>query len=241
MTSTSLDVRSDWTPRTLYRRRGFRLARQLDRLMPEPAKTYTIFETETSQATRLGADLVDLDRELRRATVVLAGSMTVRRHIPSPLPVSEGGLTIREVDVGSTETLVEAYGVVRDLLLSHPLQLLLTTQALRHNAAVIRAWFRQELPGVSVKGLREVMEILRHGPPSKPRSIPKEASPASAPRSRSDLKEATQVLVAEEREPDGSELRVELRGPHPTRQRRIRHLREHSDGIEYIEIEETEW
>lgn len=219
-------------------RRGFTLARQIEAEFPEPTKTYTVFETDTSQVTRLGLDLVQFDRELRRAAQLLGGSQRGLRSLPPPLPVRQGGMRVREVDVKSTETLVQAYGLVQDVLLSNPLQLFLAAQALRQNAARVRVWFRRQAPGVSLDGLREIAHILRHGPPGEPRHSPDRASQPAAPHDTADGDPGVRI---DETRDDGSALTIELRGQRPGRLRRTRHLREHPDGIEYIEIEEIDW
>lgn len=224
------------------RRRGFTLARRIEADLPQPRTTFTVFETDTSQVTRLGLDLVQFDRELRRAAQLFGGTQrTSFGSLPPPLSVREGGMRVCEVDVKSTEALVQAYGVLHDVLLSNPVQLFLAAQALRQNAARVRVWFRRTAPGVSLDGLKEIAQVLRHGPPGEPRRTPGQEAQSQALAVDSGSGGGDPDVRISETGGDGSALSIEMRGHRPSRIRRTRHLREHPDGIEYIEIEEIDW
>src|ERR1044072_3523843 len=83
----------------------------------------------TDRATPAALALYALDREIRRATVILEKgfSTDVRRGTVArtfkPLPVKDGGLALDRAELHSIELLLHAFGAVSQVLLSDPIQL----------------------------------------------------------------------------------------------------------------------
>lgn len=92
-----------------------------------------------SDLRSVGGRLVEFDRESRRAGA-LVQARWADRGIPRPLPPGNSALTVAAARAGSADFLVWAVGAVSDLLLSSPVQLAITTQALVGNAARLRVW-----------------------------------------------------------------------------------------------------
>jgi hypothetical protein len=104
-----------------------------------------------SQASHAGWALYDLDRESRRAMRIIAGrgrfEPTARetppiraeveraqratpRSLLRPSPIQYGGFTLLRAEPGSTEFLLDAYGLVATVLLSNPVQFVLTLKSI---------------------------------------------------------------------------------------------------------------
>jgi hypothetical protein len=104
-----------------------------------------------SQASHAGWALYDLDRESRRAMRVMTGrgafEPTVRetpvlraeveraraatpRSLLRPSPIQYGGFQLRHAEPGSTEFYLDAYGLVGSVLLSDPVQFVLTLKSI---------------------------------------------------------------------------------------------------------------
>jgi len=92
----------------------------------------------SDQATLVALTLYDVDREIRRAAQVVRQEYAVRSSRAktfaqafSPLPLSQGGLVIRDVVTRSPPDFVlVASGAVAQFLLSSPVQLILTAKEL---------------------------------------------------------------------------------------------------------------
>ena len=83
-----------------------------------------------------------LDRELRRAAAFVQGWQE-DRPLPRPLTVQQGGLDISSSSAGSFDAVLQAVGAVSMVLLSDPVQLLLTAQALISEPFTLKAWLRR--------------------------------------------------------------------------------------------------
>jgi hypothetical protein len=136
---------------------AFARVRDLDAQLrlSEPIETELLWHSPTASAYRVGADLQVLDRELRRAAA-LVRDWRADRPLPRPVPAKEGGLEIESSSAGSFDAVLQAVGAVSVVLLSDPVQLLLTAQALISEPFSVKAWFKRrhddplEAPAVSL-------------------------------------------------------------------------------------------
>jgi hypothetical protein len=80
-----------------------------------------------------------LDRELRRAAAIVQGWQE-DQPLPRPVSAQQGHLEIASSSAGSFDAILGAVGVVSMVLLSDPVQLLLTTQALIAAPFSVKAW-----------------------------------------------------------------------------------------------------
>ena len=130
--------------RALRSGRAYEQARDLDARIrqSEPVETELVWHSPTASAYRVGADLQVLDRELRRAATLVRDWQEDRR-LPRPLPVQQGGLDIESSSVGSFDAVLQAVGAVSMVLLSDPVQLLLTAQALIAEPFSLKAWLKR--------------------------------------------------------------------------------------------------
>lgn len=96
------------------------------------------WRTPARGATTAGRQLHQFDRELRRATAIVRASSF--RQLPGPLSLRDGRLEIREAQAGSLDLVLDALGIVSLVLLSNPVQLVLTTRALLGDALRVRGW-----------------------------------------------------------------------------------------------------
>src|ERR1035437_6884455 len=105
----------------------------------EPIETQLLWHSPTASAYRVGFDLQVLDRELRRAAAIVQGW---QEDLPLQRPVSaqQGHLDITSSSAESFDAVLGAVGVVSTVLLSDPIQLLLTAQALISAPFTIKAW-----------------------------------------------------------------------------------------------------
>ena len=92
-----------------------------------------------------GAFIVEIDRELRRSVALVRGNEPMARGqegrlgIP-PISPNVGDLELRHAESGSLQFLLEPYGLVPDVMLFEPLQVLLGLAALYSGAGRVRAW-----------------------------------------------------------------------------------------------------
>lgn len=127
----------------------------------EPIETQLLWHSPTAAAYRVGSDLQVLDRELRRAAAIVQ-TWQEDRPLPRPVSAQEGHLEIESSTAGSFDAVLSAVGVVSMVLLSDPVQLLLTAQALISAPFSVKAWLKRrhgdpidsptatlELPGVA--------------------------------------------------------------------------------------------
>jgi hypothetical protein len=124
---------------------GYEQARRLDALLreSEPATTELTWHSPTASAYRVGADLQVLDRELRRAAAIVA-NWQEGEPLPRPVSAQQGHLEISSSSAGSFDAVLGAVGVVSMVLLSDPVQLLLTTQALIAAPFSVKAWLKRK-------------------------------------------------------------------------------------------------
>jgi hypothetical protein len=123
---------------------AFARARDLDAQLrlSEPIETELLWHSPTASAYRVGADLQVLDRELRRAAA-LVRDWQEGRPLPRPVSVQQGGLDIASSEAGSFDAVLAAVGAVSVVLLSDPVQLLLTAQALISEPFSVKAWLKR--------------------------------------------------------------------------------------------------
>ena len=119
-------------------------ARELDVQLRQsaPIETQLIWHSPTASVYRVAYDLQVLDRELRRAAILVQG-WNEDRPLPRPLPVKQGHLDIESSSAGSFDAALVAVGVMSMVLLSDPVQLLLTAQALMAAPFRIKAWLKR--------------------------------------------------------------------------------------------------
>jgi hypothetical protein len=131
--------------RALRAGRAYAQVRDLDARIreSEPVETELLWHSPTASAYRVGADLQVLDRELRRAAAIVR-EWQEDRPLPRPLPVQKGGLDIESSSVGSFDAVLQAVGAVSLVLLSDPVQLLLTAQALIAEPFSVKAWLKRK-------------------------------------------------------------------------------------------------
>lgn len=140
---------------------------------------------------RVAARLTELDRELRRASGILApeaaagvDSLFVAREaegelrtaflekrrkgrgLPPPVPVERAGFEIEAAETGSFELSLEAIGVLGLVLSSEPVTTFLTTMSLLDRWARLRAWVRDRqkkdvMDRITGRELMQINEELR--------------------------------------------------------------------------------
>jgi hypothetical protein len=122
----------------------FEQARSLDAQLRrlEPVATQLLWHSPTASAYRVGADLQVLDRELRRAAAIVQGWQE-DLPLPRPLSAQQGHLEIASSSAGSFDAVLGAVGAVSMVLLSDPVQLLLTAQALISEPFTVKAWLKR--------------------------------------------------------------------------------------------------
>lgn len=123
-----------------------------------------------NQLTRTALFLTDLDRELRRAAALRSREVAFgsgRYGLPRPIRTTTGGLELRRAESGSLEILLEPYGLVRDILLFEPLQIVMTLAGLFGGAVRARAWLRRRrdqtsavAPGDADRPLIDTAELV---------------------------------------------------------------------------------
>ena len=127
--------------RTLRSSPAFKQALELDERLRDrrPMETRLVWHSDSASAYAVGAGLSALDREMRRAAVIV-GSWREDQPLPRPLPEKLGRLEIANTAPGSFEAVLSALGSLESVLLSSPVQLLLTVKELLSSAVHIRAW-----------------------------------------------------------------------------------------------------
>ncbi len=123
---------------------AFAQARNLDARLREaaPVETQLLWHSPTASAYRVGADLQVLDRELRRAAAIVQGWQE-DGALPRPITVRQGHLEIESSEAGSFDAVLAAVGIVSTVLLSDPIQCLLTAQALISAPFSLKAWLKR--------------------------------------------------------------------------------------------------
>lgn len=130
-------------------------ARDLDRALSErvPSQTVVYWRATPTQASALGYRLATFDRECRRATRILTAPSA---QLPRPERMSRAGFEVTDAGPGSLELVLLALGVTADVLLSRPVQLILTTRALIGDVRRVASWVGRQLPISSRPSLREI-------------------------------------------------------------------------------------
>jgi hypothetical protein len=86
--------------------------------------------------------MVAFDREARRATRMLLTGESAKVR---PLPMSQGGFQVREASTGSVDFIFDAIGQTAQVLLSDPVQLILTTRALIGDVRWLGTWLSRRI------------------------------------------------------------------------------------------------
>jgi hypothetical protein len=137
-------------------------ARRLDRQLGsrEPSRVLTEWRAVTTAAYTLGVQIAAYDREMRRAAEIVRVRGRLR-DLPTQLPLRDGRLIVAEAGVGSLDLLLEAVGVLSMVLLSDPVQLLLTADALLGKVRNARAFLNRRADPLASVSAREALEVLR--------------------------------------------------------------------------------
>ena len=140
------------------------------------------FSILDAQVSRAGWALYDLDRETRRSVRVIAGrgELDVPREIPRvvqteiasarratsrglvrPSPIEAGGFQVLRAEPGSAQFLLDTYGLLTTVLLSNPVQFVLTLHAILGWPArvIVRHWPRGRGEEPVVRRLDEEIQI----------------------------------------------------------------------------------
>jgi hypothetical protein len=114
-------------------------SRRFDELIRQfqPVDVQVLLHRDDVGATAVGRNLWLLDREVRRAAAIVR--QRPFRSFPRPLPPSRSGLRVADTRPGSLDLLLEPFGLVRDLLLSDPVQMTLTFFTLMGGVRWLRA------------------------------------------------------------------------------------------------------
>ena len=120
-------------------------ARRLDgRLADLPAEQTFVFWRASSPLAYGLHLLPEFDREARRASQMLLWSK--EKTIPRPLQIGEAGFQVQDAAPGSVDFLLGAIGVTAQVLLSNPVQLVLTIQALIGDVHGFVGWLGHRAP-----------------------------------------------------------------------------------------------
>ena len=166
---------------------------------------------DTSQVFGAAHGLAMFDREIRRASVLLH-DWDPSKEFPRPLPIRDGHLIIDEAGAGSLDVVLSAVGVVSVVLLSDPVQLLLTAQALIAMPYSVRAWLRQHR-GTEQQSSRELLDLAGSNP-TESLVLPPRCSPCLAGPKREAIASSTAVVfLTALRTSFGSSSRTRQSGP----------------------------
>ncbi len=137
--------------------------------------------------SRMARQLLQLDRELRRTlrildpvrasgvTGIFIAGMTrddietmyrqkSRRgssQLPSPAPLTYGGLRVTDASIGSAHFVVEAYSFLEELLTSRPLIAFTTLLTIMQSYGSIRVWMNLRSDPLAKISSRNALRILR--------------------------------------------------------------------------------
>jgi len=137
--------------------------RKLDNLIgrADTIVVATIWHSPGSAAYSIGADLADYDREARRAAALIRQPA---HEFPRPIALRDGRFNIVDAAPGSLSLAIDAVGILGMVLLSHPVQLLLTTDAILGKLRTVRAWVGRRSDPLSGISARDALQLLReHG------------------------------------------------------------------------------
>jgi hypothetical protein len=171
------------------------LARNLDlELRSEATGGSLVYWEEASALAAIGgARLADFDREARRVTALLSGDREAATAIARPEPIGRAGFNVVDSATGSLDFLLAPMGLTAVVLMSDPVQFLLTTQALLTDAAwVVRVWKKAGLPlppHPSVEDIRQALGGLLQR--SADAVLPHDAAPLQLPQAPAGGMEST--------------------------------------------------
>jgi hypothetical protein len=144
-------------------RRGGSLApaRRLDRLLSErePAHTITIWQSPSTTAYEVGTELANYDRECRRAVALLRKRGRIE-ELPRPVAIRDGHFVIVDASASSLDLVIDAVGILGLVLLSDPVQLLLTADAILGRARSVRAWLHRRSDPLDGISARQAIQLL---------------------------------------------------------------------------------
>ena len=152
-----------------------REAKTLDDSVREtrPVAATLYWEVNSSLASIAAYRLGDFDREARRATEWILKDSP---NLPRPLPIGRAGFDTIDSATGSFDVLLGPIGLTAAVILSNPVQFLLTVQALAVDAKwIVRAWSSHDLPSLprpTVPDIRRILEALKNVPPHKTMASP---------------------------------------------------------------------
>lgn len=228
---------------SLRRRKWMTLAREIESAIAteDPRATWTALYLQSKQASQVAYDLLNFDRELRRASAILDATWRTP-SLPSPVPVRWGGCEVQDATAGSTGFLVDAYGVAVNLLLSTPVQLLATTQWLLGHAARLRVFkvsgggsLERMTATQAIEFMRELddLDLLARGGSDRG---------ALGVGLTQDTERRLDALHSDHESADtGPIAEGHIPGGRPLRRRRITHWRTDPDGTEHVIDIEEEW
>jgi hypothetical protein len=126
----------------------------------EANESFALVSVDSGRAYSVGQVLVELDRELRRAAALVQQSGKVE-SLPRPIPQREGGLEIIDAAPGSFDAIVQGVGVISVVLLSQPVQTLLTLSALIGKIRSIQVWLKQRNDPLARISARDALHVLK--------------------------------------------------------------------------------
>jgi hypothetical protein len=134
-------------------------ARDLDGQLAQrvPSQSLLFWQATSTHASAVGYRLAAFDRESRRATRML---VTAEPRLPRPLPMSQGGFAIDDASPGSLELILVGLGVTAQVLLSQPVQLVLTARALVGDVRRVASWIGRRLPTAPRPSLPDVRSTV---------------------------------------------------------------------------------
>jgi hypothetical protein len=145
-------------------RRGGRLApaRRIDEELRASSarQAFILISTDSRMLSYVGRTLVDIDRELRRAAVLVRHRGSID-SLPRPITRREGGLEVLDAAPGSFEVVVTGFGVLSYVLLSSPVQTFLTLSALLGKFRTIELWLHQRHDPLARISARDALTVLK--------------------------------------------------------------------------------
>jgi hypothetical protein len=124
-----------------------------------------LFHVFDDRIGRIASEVSDFDRELRRAAAIAStprwGESLTR--LPNPLALDRNSPRNLDSEAGSGVFLLQVVAEVEAILLSNPLQALLTAHSLYLAGGRARAWYDKAIAGFD--GLRRTRELGEHPDP----------------------------------------------------------------------------
>jgi hypothetical protein len=214
-------------------RRGGLLAkaRALEAQLEPADSTTTAILFEGSSMYAAGVELAHFDRELRRAAAIVKTKGRLR-EFPRPLNLRHNTSRILEADSGSLDLIVEPLGAVAAILLSNPVQLLLTVDALISGGRRLHVWLHPNedpLRGITAREALEVLKAFRaiDTPLGEPTAV---LEPTRKRAQDHGGMAKTRPYVPERYEAELTRQSLELPDGTVARARRIVHVRRRKNG-----------